>query len=197
MEPQTMTLATLPPDLQLPVLQTRKAARHFGPDRPPPGLGRRKGCLNKITSDLKQGILRGAQNCGYDGRGLGGIDGFLLMCAQQHPKHYLALLGRILPTTMTPEAPRPPTTVNVLSVPVGVHLSRAQIEDMRQGKPLVLDPEQMAEMPAPAEPIEQAIVNISDGPPDFALQESEEATIRALTAEIRKLSQKLGIPVGV
>jgi hypothetical protein len=95
-----MTLQTLPANLELPVLQPKRKPNRYGPNNPPPGKGRTKGAINKITADLKQGILRGAATCGYDGEGLGGVDGFLLMCAQRYPKHYLTLLGKMLPLNL-------------------------------------------------------------------------------------------------
>src|SRR5580765_2762056 len=112
-----MTLETLPADLELPVLQPRvvRKPHGFSSENQPFGKrGRKKGSISKITSDIKQGVLRGAHNCGYDGQGLGGVDGFLLACAQRYPKSYLQLLGRMLPMTMTPEASGPTiTAVNI------------------------------------------------------------------------------------
>jgi hypothetical protein len=160
--------------------------------------GRVKGVQNKICRDLKEGLLQSAILHGYDGAGEGGLIGFCLHLAERHPKIHGGLLAKLLPYNLNANvAGSGISTVNILGVPSGVHLTREQIERTRQGQPLTLDAEQMAQKPAAAEPIEQAIVDIPDISPDLALQESEEATIRALTAEIRKLSQKLVIPVGV
>jgi hypothetical protein len=145
---------TLPAGLELPVLQPRRKPHRYGPDNPPPGKGRRKGAINKITADLKQGILRGAANCGYDGAGLGGVDGFLLMCAQRHPKHYLALLGKMLPLNLSADVST--TAVNevrIISVPADHFLSQADMERLQSHLPLTVEGQSL-EYPPP-EPIEQ------------------------------------------
>ena len=95
----------------------------------------------KRTADLKQGILRGAANCGYDGAGLGGVDGFLLMCAQRHPKHYLALLGKMLPplNLNANVASASINEVRIISVPTDHFLSRADIERLQSGEALPIE----------------------------------------------------------
>jgi hypothetical protein len=185
-----MTLQSLPSDLVLPVLQApRKAARFYGPDRPPPGKGRKKGVLNRITADLKQGLLRGAANCGYDGAGLGGVDGFLLMCAQKHPKHYLALLGKLIPLNLNPD-PAPVATINVIGIESGRFLSKEEIENIQQVEAHTVDhvpsPEHRYE-PAPPEPTEASIEAQS---PE---EEQLLAALKAMTTDelLAKLSNAL------
>jgi hypothetical protein len=129
-----------PANFELPVINPKpRKPGTFGRGNPPPSNGRRPGQVNKITADLKQGILRGAANCGYDGAGLGGVDGFLLMCAQRHPKHYLALLGKMLPLNLNANvASASINEVRIISVPTDCYLSRADIEKL-QSQPELLE----------------------------------------------------------
>jgi len=62
------------------------------------GGGRReRGQPNKITRDLKEGIIDAAVSLGEDGRGKGGLSGYLKMLAKRYPKQFSSLLGRLLP----------------------------------------------------------------------------------------------------
>lgn len=105
----------LPEALVLPMLREKPRAKQLANLKP-----RFKGQLNKITADLKQGIMRGAAECGYDGEGAGGVDGFLLFCAQRHPKHYLALMGKLIPFNLNADVNASVATigeVKIISVP--------------------------------------------------------------------------------
>jgi deferrochelatase/peroxidase EfeB len=55
----------MPADFALPVINPRKPHR-YGPDNPPPGKGRTPGQVNKITSDIKRGIIEAATLHGAD-----------------------------------------------------------------------------------------------------------------------------------
>lgn len=59
--------------------------------------GRPVGSVQKITSDLKRGIIQAAINRGRDGRGTGGLVGFLEWLARVEPKSFASLLGRVVP----------------------------------------------------------------------------------------------------
>jgi hypothetical protein len=82
-------------DLPLPNVAEKRDTR-FKPGHVPP-VRRQKGTRNKITRDLKDGIIHGAVVHGSDGRGKGGLWGYLEMCARRFPKEYLWLLARLLP----------------------------------------------------------------------------------------------------
>src|SRR4051794_38955470 len=85
----------LPDDFEVSSIAPRKPGKRlFGPDNP--GI-KPKGAVAKITRDLKAGILSGAAMHGADGEGLGGLEGYLQMCASKYPKHYMHLLGKLLP----------------------------------------------------------------------------------------------------
>lgn len=59
----------------------------------PPGPGRTKGVPNKVTGDLKKMILEALDK-------KGGVK-YLAKQADENPKAFLALLGRVLPMQVT------------------------------------------------------------------------------------------------
>ena len=71
--------------------------------RKPPaaGKGKKPGTLNKTTAVLKDAILLAAQNVGEDGKGKGGLTGYLQRLANQEPKAFSSLLARVLPMQVT------------------------------------------------------------------------------------------------
>jgi hypothetical protein len=162
-----MTLLTLPADLELPVLQPPRKPNRYGPDNPPPGKGRKRGTINKITRDLKEGVMAAAAACGYDGEGLGGVDGFLLMCAQRYPKHYLALLGKMLPLQSSAAIENNRIgSVNIISIPSGRFLAPEEIAKLQEPAPVIEhgpqpEPERFM---APEEPIETEELPIESDP---------------------------------
>jgi hypothetical protein len=114
----------LPADLELPAINPK-------PKSLPPR--KKKGAIAKISRDVKAGILNGAIACGYDGAGEGGLDGFFLMCAQRHPKAYLALLGKFVPLQVSADVPGQTIgSINIVSVPRNHFLSGEMIEKWRR-----------------------------------------------------------------
>jgi hypothetical protein len=71
----------------------------FAKGGPPPvcGPGRPKGAINRITADVKRGIIAGAAAHGRDGNGDGGFDGYCEFLAKHHPRSMAQLIGRLLP----------------------------------------------------------------------------------------------------
>ena len=53
---------------------------------PPPNAHRAKGVMNKISADIKQGVVDGLARHGSDGEGEGGFPGFVFYLAKKHPK---------------------------------------------------------------------------------------------------------------
>jgi hypothetical protein len=70
-----------------------------------PGPGRPKGVPNKTTALLKDAILLAAQRAGGDGED--GIANYLEVQARENPGPFMALLGKVLPMTVSgdPNAP--------------------------------------------------------------------------------------------
>lgn len=78
--------------------ETTKKVPATGKPKPPnAGKGRPKGVGNKTTTTLKEAILLAAQAVGEDGKGKGGLEGYLRAVAKAEPKAYTSLLGRVLP----------------------------------------------------------------------------------------------------
>src|ERR1700690_4032818 len=71
-------------------------AGSFKPGKKKTG-GRKVGAPNKLTRELRQAILDAGERVGYDGKGRGGLTGFLARLAVTHPAAYASLLGRLLP----------------------------------------------------------------------------------------------------
>ena len=87
----------LPEDLDLPRLCEKPRYNGLKNLRYGPGTGRAKGATDKISRDLKEGIIEGAVLHGYDGEGEGGLIGYCHHLAERHPKAYCGLLAKILP----------------------------------------------------------------------------------------------------
>lgn len=70
--------------------------------RKPPaaGQGRKKGTPNKTTRALKEAILLAAEKVGSNGRGSGGLTGYLVKLAKTEPTSFASLLGKVLPLTL-------------------------------------------------------------------------------------------------
>lgn len=69
--------------------------------------GRQKGTPNKMTSTLKDAILRAAELAGGDGDP-GGLIGFLHQQATTNPGPFLTLLGKVLPHAIAGDDDAPP-----------------------------------------------------------------------------------------
>jgi hypothetical protein len=119
----------LPADLELKPIAKRVYGKPFGPDNPPPG---RKGAVAKITRDLKEGIIDAAVIVGSDGKGTGGLTGFLVDLAMHHKKAYASLLVKLLPMQVHGEGIARATisAVNILSIPTGTYLTKEAIARM-------------------------------------------------------------------
>jgi hypothetical protein len=65
------------------------------------GSGRKKGTPNKATKLLKDAILRAAHLSGRDQKGKDGLVGYCRRLADEEPKAFCGLLGKVLPTQLT------------------------------------------------------------------------------------------------
>ena len=117
--------------------------------------------------------------------------GFCLHLAERHPKAHGGLLAKLLPYNLHADvntAVPTITSVNIVSVPSGVHFSPEQMECAQQGKPFTIDYDQMREEPAPVEE-----------PIEVRSPEEEQllATLKAMNAEelLARLSNAL-VPQG-
>jgi hypothetical protein len=120
---------------ELPDLQPIKPQRRRRGN--PPGVGRKFGSLNKVTSTIKEGVISGLAAQGYDGDGLGGFPGFIRFLAEQHPKAAARLVERLLPLNIHGEVNSAPVAVvQVTSIPSGTFISKNAAV---QTEPLTID----------------------------------------------------------
>ena len=96
----------------------------------PDGAGREPGRPNKITRDLKHGLIEAAVEHGYDGAGTGGLTGYCRFLARQHPRTFANLLGKLIPLHVTGNAVAFIGAVNVVSVPEDRYLSADEIKQL-------------------------------------------------------------------
>lgn len=76
--------------------------------RPPnAGKGRVAGVPNKTTGMLKEAILAAGIAVGEDGKGKGGLIGYLKRVAAEDVKAFSGLLGKVLPLQITGEGGGP------------------------------------------------------------------------------------------
>ena len=65
------------------------------------GIGRKAGVPNIMTRTLKEAIHGAAASIGLDGKGLGGLTGYLIRVGLSHPTALASLLGKTLPTEVS------------------------------------------------------------------------------------------------
>lgn len=68
---------------------------------PNAGKGRKAGVPNRTTAALKDAILAAGVAVGEDGKGKGGLIGYLKRVAQEDVKAFSGLLGKVLPLQIT------------------------------------------------------------------------------------------------
>jgi hypothetical protein len=172
----------LPEDFYVSVIAPPKHKVKYDPPT------KQKGAVAKLTRDVKAGILNGAIAHGADGEGLGGLDGYFFMCASKYPKHYMHLLGKLMPMQVQGDGVvRPGVTLNIVSIPHDNYLSLEDIERLKSPGAVIEQPlQQAAPELAPTEaPIEETAPQMSE--------EQELQLINQLQREIHELAQKAGI----
>ena len=105
----------------------RVKGQHFSkqhqPKRP---RGRPKGATNQLTRNLKEAILGGCEDCGLDGKGTGGLRGYMKRLAMEDTKTMGMLVRSMLPTEVKVEEKQ---------VPVYQTVEEAKAEVARLGLP--------------------------------------------------------------
>jgi hypothetical protein len=79
----------------------RKGHKKFG--------GRKKGVQNVLTRELKEAIINAAVRLGADGKGEGGLEGYLMMLGREEKRTFGMLLRAVLPMQVNASVT---TTVN-------------------------------------------------------------------------------------
>ena len=173
----------LPAGLLLPAIAPPRRKPKF---IPPP---KQKGTLAKVTKDVKNGILGGAIAHGFDGSGLGGLEGYFQMCASLYPRDYLDLLAKLLPFQNNNNGGdgvvRPGVMLNIVSIPTGEFLSAEDCEKMRApGLQVDQTPIKQVKLEHYAEPA-----------PEIEPQAAENQRLLELSASIKDLARLVGAPI--
>lgn len=121
----------------------------IGPNRIPPGP-KQPGTINRITRDLKRGIVDAAAAYGSDGNGAGGLTGYLFHLADKHPKAFASLLGKLLPLQVNSQINSVVGQINIVSVPADTFLTQEDVNRMSPAAPTI-EHEPAAPDPGPSE----------------------------------------------
>ena len=184
----------LPEDLDLPRLCEKPRYNGLKNLRYGPGTGRAKGATDKISRDLKEGIIEGAVLHGYDGEGEGGLISYCHHLAERHPKAYCGLLAKILPYNVHANVGGARIgSVNILSVPTDHYLSAEDAERLRV--PSRVEPGRtplsLTVSPVPAEPV------APQSPTEAQLQTALEALPAEKFEELARTVEELARAAGI
>src|SRR5215471_19085185 len=86
-----------------PARRRKKGKRFSTDDQPKRSRGRPPGATNLMSRQLKEAILGGAADCGADGKGTGGLRGYMWKLAMEDQKTMGMLLRAILPADVKVE----------------------------------------------------------------------------------------------
>jgi len=86
-----------------PGRRREKGKRFSTDDQPKRSRGRPPGATNLMTRELKEAILGGCSDCGADGKGTGGLRGYMWKLAMEDKKTMGMLLRAILPADVKVE----------------------------------------------------------------------------------------------
>lgn len=95
------------------VKQTDKKPRRVGDGTP--GPGRPKGSQNRTTALLKDAILQAAEAAGNK-VGSEGMVSYLTEQAEENPKAFLTLLGKVLPMQVIGDANSPVAVAHIVTL---------------------------------------------------------------------------------
>jgi hypothetical protein len=105
----------------------RVKGQHFSKEHQPKRpRGRPKGATNQLTRDLQEAIRGGCEDCGLDGKGTGGVRGYMKRLAMEDTKTMGMLVRSMLPTEVKVEEKQ---------VPVYQTVEEAKAEVARLGLP--------------------------------------------------------------
>jgi len=131
--------------------RANNSGKHFTTESQPRTRGRPKGAQNYFTRDVKEAIINACSRHGQDGKGKGGLEGYLFRLARDEPKTMGMLLRAVLPTQIAVERVEPlePYTsfeeLQEQLAQVGFVLERAPLPQYK-GPEIVLDAPNDAEI---------------------------------------------------
>jgi hypothetical protein len=122
-----------PDSFELPNLRKKKFPAGAGP-------GRIRGLQNRITRDLKLSIIEAAALHGGDGKGSGGVTGYCLHLATNHPKAFAMLIGKMLPLQIDAAMQSVVGEVKIISIPAGDFLTPEAMAKFRPAQTIEHEP---------------------------------------------------------
>jgi len=112
-----------------------------------PAVRHARGTRNKITRDIKEGLIKSAVKHGFDGEGKDGLVGYFNYLLKNDLRAHANLIGRLIPLDLTANLQHHQRlTVKVVSVPRGTFFTKEQAE-------------QIMDMNVDAMPVIEAAVN--------------------------------------
>jgi hypothetical protein len=98
-----------------------------------------RGATNRISRDIKAGMVNSAIEHGRDGKGKDGLDGFCSWLLLNDLKSWCSIFGRLVPLQIRGDMQVGVgiTAVNIVSVPAGSFLSA---EDIAKLTPPMIEP---------------------------------------------------------
>ena len=134
----------------------------------PEGARRKKGVLNKITADIREGAIAGFARHGSNGRGEGGFAGFCYFLAKRHPKAAARIVEKLLPLNVNATGLGGPHigSIQIVSVPSNTYLTSEDVARIQGGEMPTIEhlPQEIAPEPEPlpeAEPTPEELDNMS------------------------------------
>ena len=126
-----------------------------------PKVRRAPGTRNKITRDIKHGLIESAVKHGSDGKGKGGLIGYFDYLLKKDLRAHAALMGKLLPYNVSADlSVSGISALRIVSVPHDRYLSPDQVRRLThpdleppsdpvviESTPVVIEPE-----PEPVEP---------------------------------------------
>lgn len=138
----------MPADFEVPAIHQKPRDKRLNNLQ---HLGRPKGAQDKISRDLKNGIIDAAIVHGSDGEGAGGLAGYLFLLAAEHKKTFGNLLMKLLPMNLTGSVEQSLVgTVRIISAPSGIQLSTAELRRIEQGQDTIEAVVQSRQLKEPA-----------------------------------------------
>jgi len=108
-----------------------------------PNVGRVRGVRNKITRDIKEGLINSAIKHGSDSRGKDGLEGYFDFLLVADLRAHSQLMGKLIPYMVNANVTSIAPAINIIPVPTDRYLSADDIRalDPSAEPPLVIDNE--------------------------------------------------------
>jgi hypothetical protein len=127
-----------------PARRRVKGKRFDKEQQPKRPRGRPKGATNLLTRNLREAIRGGCEDCGFDGKGAGGLRGYMKRLAIKDPKTMGTLVRSIIPMEVKVEEKKVQVSLTLDEVKAELArlgLPTTEIYKLEYCKPPVIDAE--------------------------------------------------------